>query len=459
MALLLGFHAFGDDADPHFPGKVDDRPQGGGTFHVLGRVVDQRLGQLQVVDAVGLEVVEGRVVGAEIVDGDLHAEFAQLGQYVALGPFGVGQGRFGDVELQVRGRQPPFAGDLEYVTNQFAATFELGQRQVDGDHRRCHAVLAPLVHLPASLFQYPAPQGDDGAGRFRGGDELVGAEYAALGVVPAHQRLHAEDLAAAQVDFRQVMQLQFVLFDGLFQVLGNGDPVDDFLVDLLGMEVVLVAPAVLGAIQRHVGLDQHAVGAFAVLGIGADADAGRNPHFIAFQLVRLHQGLEDLARQGAGLRRVEHFRLQHRELIAAQASHHVVFPGTGLDASGDFLQQQVAHRMAEGVVDALEVIQVQVEHRERRGATPGSGKALVQALDQGRAVGQPGEPVGAGEQGDFLFGELVFGDVDDDAFDFQQAAFRVADRHVAVFHPAQLAVAGAQAKFDGSPLGVLSRTL
>lgn len=74
----------------------------------------------------------------------------------------------------------------------------------------------------------------------------------------------------------------------------------------------------------------------------------------------------------------------------------------------------------------------------------------MQPLDQRRTVGQPGQPVGAGQQGDFLFGQFAFSDVDDDAFDFQQTAFIVAHRDVAVFDPAPGSFASAHTEFDGS---------
>ncbi|MNN74215.1 hypothetical protein D3C81_1903860 [compost metagenome] len=53
--------------------------------------------------------------------------------------------------------------------------------------------------------------------------------------------------------------------------------------------------------------------------------------------------------------------------------------------------------MAKGVVDPLEVIQIQIKYRECRCASTCGSKGLMQAFDQGGAVGQAGEPVRAGE--------------------------------------------------------------
>ncbi|MNV46561.1 hypothetical protein D3C71_1383980 [compost metagenome] len=140
--------------------------------------------------------------------------------------------------------------------------------------------------------------------------------------------------------------------------------------------------------------------------------------------------------------------MQDRELVPAQACDHIVFPHAGFDAPGHFLQQQITHRMAEGVVDPLEVIQVQIKYRECLCASTCGSKGLMQAFDQGGAIGQAGEPVGAGEQGHFFFGQPAFGNVENDPLDFQQATVMVAYGNVAVLHPAPCTLAGAQAKLN-----------
>ncbi|MNG01305.1 hypothetical protein D3C84_842780 [compost metagenome] len=146
-----------------------------------------------MVDPVGLEVVARGVFGAEIVDGDLYPEFPQLGQHVVAGPFGLGQGGLGHVEFQVGGGQSPFGDGCADIAHQFLAALDLGQREVDRDQRWGHARIAPLAHLPAGLFQHPMAERHYAAGSFRDVDEHIGGEQAAGGVIPAHQRLHAEN--------------------------------------------------------------------------------------------------------------------------------------------------------------------------------------------------------------------------------------------------------------------------
>jgi hypothetical protein len=62
--------------------------------------------------------------------------------------------------------------------------------------------------------------------------------------------------------------------------------------------------------------------------------------------------------------------LEHGELVAAEPRNDV---GPSRDAQNPFrrlLQQQIARGMPERVVDLLEMIQVEIEHRERAAAAP-----------------------------------------------------------------------------------------
>ncbi|MNM34757.1 hypothetical protein D3C81_454140 [compost metagenome] len=312
----------------------------------------------------------------------------------------------------------------------------------------------PLAHLPTRLVQQPMAKGDADTGFFRRRHEHLGCQPAALGVQPAHPGRHAEHLATPQVDLRQELQLQLVVLQRVLEVVGQGYPLADFAGDLLAMELELVAAFFLGPVQGHVRLCQQAIGAQALGGVQADADARRQAHGIVVQVVGLGQGIADLAGQGGTAGRLVDVQLQNGKLVATQAGNHVVLAGAGAEPSCHLLQQQVTDRMAEGVIDPFEMIQVQVEHRKWRCTAPGGGKRLVQALDQHGPVGKAGEAIGTCHQGEFLFGQAALGNVEDDAFDFHQLALGVAYRDIAVLDPAQGVIGGAQAELDGGCGGI-----
>ena len=84
---------------------------------------------------------------------------------------------------------------------------------------------------------------------------------------------------------------------------------------------------------------------------------------------------------------------QHDELVAAEAADRVGLAQDVADPGRDDAQQLVADRMAEGVVDALEAVEVD-EHRGRLGAGVARvGEHLLGAIHDQRAVGEAGERV------------------------------------------------------------------
>ena len=84
---------------------------------------------------------------------------------------------------------------------------------------------------------------------------------------------------------------------------------------------------------------------------------------------------------------------EHDELVAAEPADRVGLAQDAGDPCGDDAQQLVADRVAEGVVDALEAVEVD-EHRRRVGAVAaGVDEHLLGAVHDQRAVRQPGERV------------------------------------------------------------------
>ena len=98
-------------------------------------------------------------------------------------------------------------------------------------------------------------------------------------------------------------------------------------------------------------------------------------------------GARDPERDGPGGDRVQ----EDGELVAADAGDDVVPAHALADATGDLLQDGVARRVAVGVVDGLEVVEIHEQHRplllvaDRR-------ELLVQAAE----VAETGDRVGRG---------------------------------------------------------------
>ncbi|MNO75782.1 hypothetical protein D3C76_668410 [compost metagenome] len=101
----------------------------------------------------------------------------------------------------------------------------------------------------------------------------------------------------------------------------------------------------------------------------------------------------------------------HGELVATQTGQGVVLAQLAAQALAQGAQQLVAETMAEGVVDVLEVVQVQAQRSGQFLAVVAAHQGLLEPLVEQRAVGQPGERVVMGHVVDLRMGGQLFGGV------------------------------------------------
>ena len=119
-----------------------------------------------------------------------------------------------------------------------------------------------------------------------------------------------------------------------------------------------------------------------------DAHAGRNPHVGDRLVERLLQRLDD-ARGDLEHRVVQGQVLeQHGELVAAEAGHRVAVPGRLDQALRAPVQHAVADGVAVGVVDALEVVEVDEDHGDAAAVPLAHGHGMLDAVAEQRAVGE-----------------------------------------------------------------------
>jgi hypothetical protein len=92
------------------------------------------------------------------------------------------------------------------------------------------------------------------------------------------------------------------------------------------------------------------------------------------------------------MRRIES-RQDHDELVAAQPRHGVRLAHCGREPLRNRLQQLVAGIVTEGVVDPLEVIEIEEQARDVRAVSLRLGEDLLQPLVEQRSIRQSGENV------------------------------------------------------------------
>ena len=81
------------------------------------------------------------------------------------------------------------------------------------------------------------------------------------------------------------------------------------------------------------------------------------------------------------------------------------------EALGDLDEDLVAGGVAEGVVDRLEVVEVEEDDREPAAVATGAGDGVADALAEQRAVGEAGDGVVEGLVGELVLEGLALGDV------------------------------------------------
>src|SRR5690606_2397906 len=91
---------------------------------------------------------------------------------------------------------------------------------------------------------------------------------------------------------------------------------------------------------------------------------------------------------------------EHHELVSREARDRVAVAHGLLEAPGGLDEHLVPRLVAKGVVDGLEVVEIEEEEREVAAAVR-SPDRLLEAVKQQAAVGQPGEGVDEGKLREF----------------------------------------------------------
>ena len=120
----------------------------------------------------------------------------------------------------------------------------------------------------------------------------------------------------------------------------------------------------------------------------------------------------DFIDQPRGFRQMRDGGLNHREFVAAEPRRHIGVVEAPAQASGDAFEELIADRMAEGVVDALELVDVDIEDGQLL-----AGPHRLQRLFEPRAeqdpVGKVRQRVVMRQMRDLLVGAGALGDVFD----------------------------------------------
>ena len=131
-------------------------------------------------------------------------------------------------------------------------------------------------------------------------------------------------------------------------------------------EAIAAAAVGLGAVQRHVGVLQELVRLGSIVRCDRDADAGVEHHGVAVQCVGRLDGVTDAPGEAGNVDRPGDPGLYDGELVAADTRDGIDIADAAAQTAGDLLQELVADVMSERVVDAFEMVEIEVEEQAVR---------------------------------------------------------------------------------------------
>ena len=157
-----------------------------------------------------------------------------------------------------------------------------------------------------------------------------------------------------------------------------------------------------------------------------DPDRRADEQLAPVEQERRLQAVQDALGDDRRLARVADVVEQQRELVAAQPRDRVVRAQRRFEPARDGLQQLVAGRVAERVVDDLEAVEVEEQHRGAALGVVALGAAdrLVEAVDEQHAVREAGQRVVERVVLQAALGLAAVGDVGDAADDRGSRAAR-----------------------------------
>ena len=255
-------------------------------------------------------------------------------------------------------RIDPIEGDNPHEVIGPAARRKLYGGHVHADRARHLGVADKKL---AHLLEHRLPDACDEPALLGRVEKRAGGKQPSLRVLPPHERLVPDHGAVGKRHDGLVVRHELPVLKALADLGLDDEARHGLRVHRLVSEVPACAPGLLGAVERDVGVAQHA--RCRRHGRGhRDADRRRRPQSMAFDLELLTDRRADLLGHPLDVADRSKVRHDHDELVAAESSDAIAEAHRLADARGDFADHFIAGGMRERFVDDLEVVEVDEEH-------------------------------------------------------------------------------------------------
>ena len=318
----------------------------------------------------------------------------------------VEENAFGDLEFEPFAARGPKLASARGDDRRQRRVGELDRRHVDRDADVVGPASPPRARGPehplADRFDQPAFLGDR--------DEFGRADRAASRVIPADQRLVADDPRALGRHHRLIGDEELVRDQRAAQIVLELLAALGAFEQFLAEESMDAAPVALCRVHRDVGVAGQRFRIAAVLGRDRDADRTADRDRRAFEEIGLRHRVDHGVGELGQFVAIAHPGQHDLEFVAAEPPDQPRFADHALQPLRDLLEQRVADLVTERVVDRLEPIEVEQEQRRRAGARL-RRQRLVERRAHALAVGEAGQAVEQGEPRDLRIRAALFGQV------------------------------------------------
>ena len=246
---------------------------------------------------------------------------------------------------------------------------KLACRHVHRNTEARGAARVPRDELLAGAAEDPLADAGDEADVLGERDELARRQDPFLRVLPANERLRADRLTGREAEDRLVVEDELAAGQRAPESALHRRAFLRLLLHPLCEELKAVAARLLRAIHRGVDVRDEHLGVLAVAREETDADGRLDEELPFLDQERLRDHLQDLPRHRRRVGLAPDPVHEQKELVPAYARHGVVRADAAPKAVGRLHEKLVACRVAERVVDALEVVEVE-EHDRKRLAPP-----------------------------------------------------------------------------------------
>ena len=212
---------------------------------------------------------------------------------------------------------------------------------------------------------------------------------AALGMLPAHQRLQPHDAGGPEVHLGLVVEPELAPVERPAQLGLHLEPALHRLAHARLEHLEARAAVGLRPVHGDVGVAQESLGGGALVAPAErDPDAGAHEDLLVLDPERPAERLDDPLGDEGGVRAHPDVLEQHGELVAADARDGVDAPEAAAEALGDLDQELIAVVVPEVVVDQLEPVEVEEQHRGELAPARGALERLLEPVHEQHPVRQ-----------------------------------------------------------------------